>query len=82
METINDFYLIDVVMGYDGIKARVEIVEQIDYLERSADGRKFCKTNNVAEIYGDAIEAFSFNGVAPFQGFSDRSVNSNINKST
>jgi hypothetical protein len=62
-------------VGDYGVEARVEVVEQIDDLEGSADSRQLCESDDVAKVDRDTVEAFCLDAIASLQSFSNRPAN-------
>lgn len=59
--------LVDVVQWDDGVKKRVEIVEQVDHLDGLTERGDGCKTHDVTEVQRDYTEMFRLHGLAELQ---------------
>ena len=57
-------HLIDVVVGGNGVETCVEVVEQVDHLERRAGGRQRGEAHDVAEVDGHRFERLGYHRLA------------------
>lgn len=60
------------MVSYDGVKERVEVVEEVDDLDGLAVGWDGGEAHDVAEIKRDVVKILGFDHTAYLQGLSHR----------